>query len=352
MYQNDNKSTFNASDILLLIIKYWKHLLVVCIVALVVSTIISYCIPERYKSTVVLYPANSTSVSQTLAADGTTQKGLLQFGENEEVEQLMQVLQSNDIRNRIIEKYNLIEHYRLSPDTKYLYTKLYDKYNENVKISRTEYTSVIIEVLDESPDTAALIANDISYLLDTVYTRMQRERAYKALMIVEREFREQEATVKNIKDSLEQLSLLGVIDVRSQTEMYSEQYAIALSSGNTRNINEIGAKLDTLAKYGSAHSILKERLTEEVQTLTLRKSKYREAKIELEQDLPNAFIVNKAEKAEKKTYPIRWLIVLTTIISSFLLALIVLAAIEPFKKKLPTQSETTPNLENIEKDVE
>ncbi len=125
MNENDNKSTFNASDVLLLIIKKWKHLLVVCVVAFVASVIISYTIPERYKSTVVLYPANSTSVSQTLAADGTTQKGLLQFGENEEVEQLMQVLQSNDIRNRIIEKYNLIEHYGLKPDTKYLYTKLY-----------------------------------------------------------------------------------------------------------------------------------------------------------------------------------------------------------------------------------
>lgn len=333
MNENDNKSTFNASDVLLLIVRKWKHLLVVCAVALIGSAIVSYCIPERYKSTVVLYPANSTSVSQTLAADGTTQKGLLQFGENEEVEQLMQVLQSNDIRNRIIEKYNLIEHYGLDPDEKYLYTKLYDKYDDNVKISRTEYTSVIIEVLDESPDTAAMIANDISYLLDTVYARMQRERAYKALRIVEREYREQDATVKSIKDSLQYLSMLGVIDVRSQTEMYSEQYAIALASGNARNIKEIEAKLDTLAKYGSAHSILKERLTEEVQTLTLRKNKYREALIELEQDLPNAFIVNKAEKAEKKTYPIRWLIVLSTVIASFLLALIVLAAIEPLKKK-------------------
>jgi len=202
MNENDNKSTFNASDVLLLVIRKWKHLLIVCSIAFVASAIISYCIPERYKSTVVLYPATSTSVSQVLGAEGTTQKGLMQFGENEEVEQLMQVLQSNDIRNRIIEKYNLIEHYGLKPDTKYLYTKLYSKYDENVKISRTEYTSVIVEVLDESPDTAALIANDISYLLDTVYSRMQKERASKALKIVEREYLEQEATVKNIKKNV------------------------------------------------------------------------------------------------------------------------------------------------------
>ncbi len=301
--------------------------------ALIASLIISYCVPERYKSTVVLYPANSTSVSQTLATDENTERGLLQFGEKEEVEQMMQMLQSNDIRNRIIEKYNLIEHYRIDPDTKYLYTKLYDKYEDNVKISRTEYTSVKVDVLDESPDTAAMIANDISQLLDTVYARMQRDRAYRAVKIVETAMLEQEALVKNISDSLEKLGQLGVIEVKSQTEMYSEQYAIALANGNTSKVNELKSKLDTLAKYGGAHTMLTAQLKEEVQILTLRRNKFNQAKIELEQDLPNAFIVNKAEKAEKKTYPIRWLIVLSSVISAFLLALIVLAMIEPLKKK-------------------
>ena len=332
MYKSDEKNVFNASDVLLLVIKKWKHLLIVCGVALVASIVVSYCIPERYKSTVVLYPANSTSVSQTLATDMNTERGLLQLGENEEVEQMMQMLQSNDIRNRIIEKYNLIEHYRIDPETKYLYTKLYKKYDDNVSFSRTEYTSVKIEVLDESPDTAAMIANDISYLLDTVYSRMQRERAYKALKIVENEMLEQEALVSSINDSLEKLGALGVIEVKSQTEMYSEQYAIALASGNSSRIKELKSNLDTLAKYGGAHTMLTTQLKEEVQILTLRKNKYREAKIELEQDLPNAFIVNKAEKAEKKTYPIRWLIVLTSVIATFLLALIVFATIESFKK--------------------
>lgn len=333
MNENDNKITFNASDVLLLIKRKWKHLLIVCSVALITSLIISYCVPERYKSTVVLYPANSTSVSQTLATDENTERGLLQFGEKEEVEQMMQMLQSNDIRNRIIEKYNLIEHYRIDPDTKYLYTKLYDKYEDNVKISRTEYTSVKVDVLDESPDTAAMIANDISQLLDTVYARMQRDRAYRAVKIVETAMLEQEALVKNISDSLEKLGQLGVIEVKSQTEMYSEQYAIALANGNTSKVNELKSKLDTLAKYGGAHTMLTAQLKEEVQILTLRRNKFNQAKIELEQDLPNAFIVNKAEKAEKKTYPIRWLIVLSSVISAFLLALIVLAMIEPLKKK-------------------
>lgn len=333
MNENDNKITFNASDVLLLIKRKWKHLLIVCSVALIASLIISYCVPERYKSTVVLYPANSTSVSQTLATDENTERGLLQFGEKEEVEQMMQMLQSNDIRNRIIEKYNLIEHYRIDPDTKYLYTKLYDKYEDNVKISRTEYTSVKVEVLDESPDTAAMIANDISQLLDTVYARMQRDRAFRAVKIVENAMLEQEALVKNISDSLEKLGQLGVIEVKSQTEMYSEQYAIALANGNTSKVNELKSKLDTLAKYGGAHTMLTAQLKEEVQILTLRRNKFNQAKIELEQDLPNAFIVNKAEKAEKKTYPIRWLIVLSSVLSVFLLALMVLAIIEPLKKK-------------------
>jgi uncharacterized protein involved in exopolysaccharide biosynthesis len=62
-------------------------------------------------------------------------------------------------------------------------------------------------------------------------------------------------------------------------------------------------------------------------------SKYIEAKIDVEQDLPHKFVVNEAVKAEKKSYPVRWLIVMISTISSFILSIIVLVILENLKKK-------------------
>ena len=333
MTNNKTENIFNSSNILVFIYQKKLPLIIICIIALVTSSIVSLIIPSKYKSTVILFPASSSSISQSLITESQQKKDILKFGEEEEVEQLMQMLLSTEIRNRIIEKYDLFEHYNIKRDSKYPYSTLYKRYNNNVKITRTEYMSIKIDVLDEDPETAALIANDIAALVDSTYTNIQKERAEKAYNIVLREFDAQKVKIKEIEDSLHALSKIGVIDVKSQTEMYSEQHAIALAQGNVRAIQEIDKKLDVLAAYGSIHSILKEQMFEEVKKLSVIEAKYREAKIDLEQTLPNKYIVDSAEKAEKKSYPIRWLIVSVSVISTFLFSLILLLIFEKEKKK-------------------
>ena len=46
-------------------------------------------------------------------------KSVLRLGEDEELDQLMQVLQSDEIRRRIVEKFDLMNHYEIKPDSKY-----------------------------------------------------------------------------------------------------------------------------------------------------------------------------------------------------------------------------------------
>ena len=47
-----------------------------------------------------------------------------------------------------------------------------------------------------------------------------------------------------------------------------------------------------------------------------------------QEDLPQKFIVSDAYKAEKKSYPIRWLIMLVSTVSALFLTIIVIMVIE------------------------
>ncbi|PLX07759.1 MAG: hypothetical protein C0596_10065 [Marinilabiliales bacterium] len=333
MTKNKTDNTFNSSNLLVFVYNKKWPLIIVCVLALIISSIVSLMIPAKYKSTVILFPASSSSISQSLITESQQKKDILKFGEEEEVEQLMQMLQSTEIRNRIVEKYDLFNHYNIDINSKYPYSSLYKKFDSNVKISRTEYMSIRIDVYDEDPEIAALIANDIADLVDSTYAKIQKERAQKAYDIVLVEFETQTAKIKQIEDSLFSLSKMGVIEVKSQTEMYSEQYAIAIAQGNYRAVEELEKKLEVLAEYGSIHTILKEQMYEEVKKLATIEAKYREAKIDLEQTLPNKYVVDSAEKAERKSYPIRWLIVSVSVLSTFLFSLIVLLLLEQVKKK-------------------
>lgn len=333
MTNSTKENIFNSGNLLVFVYNKKWPLIIICVIALIVSSVVSLMMPEKYKSTVILFPASSSSISQSLVTESQQKKDILKFGEEEEVEQLMQILLSTEIRNRIIEKYDLFNHYGIDKNSKYPHSTLYKKYDSNIKVSRTEYMSIKIEVLDEDAEMAALIANDIAALVDTSYAKIQKERAQMAYDIVLYEFETQTAKIQSLKDSLSSLGRLGVIDVKSQTEMYSEQLAIAISKGNTNAILEMDKKLDILAEYGSIHNILKEQMYEEVKQLVVIEAKYREAKIDLEQNLPNKYIVDEAEKAERKSYPIRWLIVSVSVLSTFLFSLILLLILDQVKKK-------------------
>jgi uncharacterized protein involved in exopolysaccharide biosynthesis len=325
---HDN-SHFNSTGLLVFLYKWRKAILVITAAGAIASIIFSLLIQNKYKSTVVMFPTSTGSISkQLLAENPNTKSDILQFGEEEQAEQMLQVLNSDEIRARICQKYNLMKHYDIDTADQFKRTMLYEEFLDNVNFKRTEFMSVKVEVLDHSPDTAALIANDISALLDSVHTRMQHDRAIKAFKIVEGEYLAKVAHIKQMEDSMRAINRLGIYDYESQSEVTNEQYAIAISRGDARAVKSLEEKLQVLAMYGSAYMGIRDQLELERKQLTLLLTKYNEAKADAEQSLPYKFVVDKAYPAEKKSYPVRWIIVAVSTISSFILAIIIVIALE------------------------
>jgi len=97
-------------------------------------------------------------------------------------------------------------------------------------------------------------------------------------------------------------------------------------------VRRLEERLEVLAEYGTAYVSLREGLQFDLRQLSILKLKYNEAKMDAEEFLPQKYIVNKAFKAEKKSYPVRWLIVFLSCFSSTLLAFLLLLFIENISK--------------------
>ena len=293
----------------------------------------SWFITPKYKSTVIMFPTSSNSISKALLSENpSADQDVLQFGEEEQAEQMLQILSSNKIRDRIVTKYNLLKHYEINPNATYKHTRLFELYESNISFRRTEYMAVKITVLDRNPDTAALIANDIADLLDSTKNVMQKVRAEKAFRIVDNEYNQLKSDIQFKEDSLTALRKLGVHDYESQAEMINQQLAIELAKGNKTGIKVLEDKLDILAKYGGPYVSIRDALEHEKKQLSEVKAKYDEAKIDAEEVLPQKFVVNSAYPAEKKSYPIRWIIVLVSTLSAFILGIIILAILDSLSK--------------------
>lgn len=324
---------FNIQFLLKYIQKHKKPLLLITIASFFVFTALSLLITPQYKSSAIIFPSATTSISNSLFGTNLAKKEILNFGKEEEVEQMLQVLQSDEIKSRIIKKYDLMNHYNIT-NSIYPRTKLDNEYLENINFIRTPYFSIEIEVFDKDPQFAANIANDIALLVDTTINDMLRDRATKAFKLVEKEYLLLLAHKKRLQDSLKIIQGKGVYHYEYQTQALNEALGKALAEGKTNGAEQIEKKLKILAEYGGEYVSIRDLLERETEKLSILESKYSEAKVDVDQNLPHKFIVTRAIKSEKKSYPIEWLIILLGTMSTFTLGLFALILIDRLKKKL------------------
>jgi capsular polysaccharide biosynthesis protein len=338
MTDNNSKYSFETSDLLLYLWKRKIPLLIITLSAAIISTVVSYTITPMFKSTVVLFPASESPVSKSLLQVNFQDRvGILGFGDELQLERILQVLHSDDIRDHVFEKFNLMEHYDIDPLGHYPRTKLYAEYNSNIKFKRTEFNSIIIQVMDKDPQMAADIANDIAALVDSTMNRMKRDRAITAFKLVEREYLQAQERVKQITDTLTYYNKKGVVSYDRQIERYTEAYGGAIAEGNYNAAERIDKLMNNLEAITGPFLYFWEMRTNETLRLRDLTAKYIEAKAETELALSAVFILDKAYKAEKKAYPKKSVIVMASSLATFLLAVILFLFFESFLKKIRSQ---------------
>ena len=344
MQKRADQPDFDSSSFVLFLYRWRKTIALVTLLSVAASILFSspWFIQPKFKSTVVMFPVSSNSISKALLSENFGGKtDILEFGEEEQAEQMLQILNSNKIRDNIIRRYQLLEHYNINADSRYRITRLHREYDRNISFRRTEYMAVEISVLDTDPQMAADIANEIAELLDSTKNELQKQRATKAYEIVKNTYFDLRAQVQEMEDSLTFLRKMGVHDYESQSEMINQQLAIEIARGNQAGIKALEEKLDMLARYGGPYVSLRDALEHEKKQLSLIKSKYEEAKVDAEQELPQKFLVNTAYPAEKKSYPIRWLIVSVSTILAFILTILFLILLESLRGGKGKKKSTT-----------
>ena len=340
--EEQQHNSYSSKYLCKLLVEYRKPVLIILAVAALCAIIFSapFFITPLYKSTTVIYPTSSNSISKVLISTTyQSDKDLMNIGEDEQTEQMLQVLNSNRVRDRVISRFNLMEHYEIK-DSKYPITKLNKLYDARIKFRRTEYNAVKITVLDSDAALSARIANEIAEIFDSTMNQMQKEVAIEAYRIVEQEYNTLVAEMNMLEDSLNTLRRLGVFDYESQVEMLSQQLAVELGKGNAQGVRNIQEQLDILAEYGGASYAINERLDNDRLQLSLVKSKYEEAKVDATEYIPHKFVVTSAFKAERKSYPVRWIIVVITVLSPLLLLIFCIVAYDRSKGFFRHMAET------------
>ncbi len=323
----------SAKDLIVKILKWRKTFLWITLASALVSGVIAFLMPKQYKSTAILFPARQFSVSKlVIEANAGNQEDYMMFGDADDCEKLMQLLQNDALKLKVADAFNLWDRWKIK-DTIFALHYLKQKWDDQVVIKRTEYNSVKVEVYDYTADSAAFVANGISDYVDSVRFDMNRKLTGGVLKIVKAEFDSTVSRMKILEDSLDALRQLGVLHYKEQVKAYSKSYAHAIEKNDLAAMKRLEAKLDTLKKYGGAHQNLKDNLERYAAKYPDIKMKYDEALVNYNSIIPIKFVVEKAKSDEFKARPKRIIIILIGVVAANMLGLFYLLFRERFNKE-------------------
>jgi uncharacterized protein involved in exopolysaccharide biosynthesis len=308
-------NNFNNLSLIRLIVKWKWHILIITVVAAICGAIFSSSrfITPLYKSEAIAYPANVSP-----------------YSDETETEQMLQIINSQSIVDSIIEKYDLWTDYKI--DRNYQYAKSYMMYlyHENIKITKTPYDAVSIVVKDKDPVTACNIAKDILYFYDKKVDELHR---IKTSEVVNMYARQLENKQKDIDHWKQQLADLGTNYGVTNYEQQSKELTKGILSGSPK-ASEL---MRNLQQYGPEQIDLENKIIEEATAYVDVKQDYEQNLRFFFSDLTYSNIITEPYPADRKCYPVRWIIVLFSGLGAFLLTIFILFVIENKKRLVPAE---------------
>ncbi len=320
MEENQASMQEQRMNLLVTIWRKRKILLIVTGAALVVSTIIAFTMTPIYRSTAIVFPAATSTVS--FSEQRNAKASAMDFGEEEQAEQLIQILQSSKIRDKVVARFDLMKHYEISPDDPNKFYKLVKQYNNSILFVRTRFGSIQIDVLDRDPVLARDIANKIVDLIDTVKNEMVLARTVPAFEINKRKKEQMEADQQALLAQLDSLAAKGVVPLEGRAQLFSAY----MEAKSQEDRIAYKARIDTNLKYGATFDGLEFIRNEKIMKLSDFTVSYEQAESDANTAFTHKFVVEEAVVADKKDRPKRLIIMLLSTFGTFVFMVFALLA--------------------------
>lgn len=309
----------NNKTLLELVLKWKYHLGVIALIAGIIAMVLSsaFFLKPKFKSTSIVYPVN-----------------MGKYSEESYTEQMLEILNSGDIRDQMIAAFKLDEHYKISPRYQYFKTAIYGKYAEEVTFRKTENEAVRIQVLDTDPLIACAMVDSLRRFYDNKVQSLHRVKVAEEYNIRIMELVRMQKEMDSITNCLGELGRkYGVLEITGQSEGLSLAYFQAIASGkDNQTLKDYFNNVASKSPEARSLMLRVEGIsTRVVKVQEMRDDAYRE----LSKEITYSVVVTPPYPADKKDWPKRSVIVLMSVIFTLMMAMVVIGVIENHNNTKP-----------------
>jgi len=306
---------FNSKNIIDILVKWKIQLTVVVVAAILLSIFFSspIFITPLYKSNAIVYPSNISP-----------------YSDENETEQMVQMFQSRDVRDSIIKKFNLARHWGIDSNYKYFLTTIDWEWSQRVQVGKTPYEAVEIEVSDYDAHVACEMTKAMIEFYNLKVRSLHKEKFgevlinYKDIMVTKK------AYLDSLKNRVAELGTqFGILEYQAQTREVMRAY---LQNGRSAEVLRYKKNLEA---NGGEMKLLEEMIRAESEAYSTMKLESDRAMLDYNRKYTHANVLSNPYPADKKAYPIRWLIVVFSTLAAFFMAILIIGIIENVKKPTP-----------------
>lgn len=298
------ENTSSLIGLLNILIKWKKPIGIFAAIATVAAIVVSLLLPDEFESVAIFYPVNPAMTDrQMLFNEKGTDQYIDYFGSKNDINRMISIAYSANVIDFLINEYKLYDHYRIDTTKNLWQWKTKKELLSKYSCKKSELGAVEVTVLDEDRYLAAEMANKVVELIDRQSKEIIIRNKQKVLDLYKAKYDQKENEVHTVADSLAFLRVKYAIE-----ELESPDGQIVMVKGNDTKMVEL-------------FKILLRRHMNAIKDLNVITTIYEQHEATLKDDVSAVYVVESAFPAEKKTKPVRSLIVISAFIASLFLGI-------------------------------
>lgn len=304
---------YNLVHVLRILNKWKKHILIITVAAAIFTAAFSwFCMEDYFLSSTTIYPINMAYTDRSIMFNTEGAVDLKYFGEKEDVGRVLSIANSTDVKQYIINKYELAKVYDVDTTEKYWRTKVTKEFEGNYKAIKSEQGAIELSVLDTDPLRAKQIIDDIIVKVDDVNRESINASKKQQYDLFGEQIVKQRAEVAQYADTLGKLA---------------RQYGIVVRSTEGAEMVD-GKDPQAVEQFKIINGVQKEAIVRLNMSLQI----YEQIKASLDANTNSLSVLEKSYVSDRKEKPKRSIIVLLAALFAFTAGIFGVLALEEIKE--------------------
>lgn len=320
------------------------------VLAAIVSIIVALLLPNMYKSTSVFFPTNPQSADPDRIVEG----GKLELGGRaEDLDRVITIGESQPVAELVIKKFDLYKHYKAGlPGDDATDNAVLNEFSSSLDILHNERDAIELTFTDKDKHLAARVANTMVAVIDSVNQQLTLENRRQVLNLYRERY---DYLNNNFERSRRQLVAAryryGIFGLDQQGRymakaiIETETALRKAEGGGSGSVPSLKRALRGLTRADGGNLINLENYTRGVDSLAMftqrvadlqarlvgARAAYELAELSIRGRISSLYVVQKALPATRKAKPVRWLIVVGSVLFTFALSVLVAALLELYR---------------------